>query len=96
MLIFIDYKMANTKLNELIGIANRVRCEIETMEGIIEELGIFWKSDAQAQYAMLLNADLYTVEAMLINIKKRAKELAEAIKCFDDVERSVELMIATL
>lgn len=73
MLIFIDYKMANAKLNELIGIANRVRCEIETMEGIIEELGIFWKSDAQAQYAMLLNADLYTVEAMLINIKKELR-----------------------
>lgn len=93
MIIKMDYEKVNSMMSEMIYAAKEVRGEIENMENTIEELGIFWASEASGEYAMKINADLYVAKAMLLGIKNGIKVLADSVQRFDAAERSIRELI---
>ena len=96
MLILFDYKATCSKLKNLLYIAKKISEEITAMEEEIEELGIFWDSDAMGEYALRITADLYTARAMLERIKQSIRTLSEVIIKFDLTEKKVMSMIDSM
>lgn len=93
MVVKLEYKAISAKVYELINLAREVKCEIENMENTVEELGVFWKSEAQAEHVMRVTADLYNAKAFLESIKQNIKILAETVKKFDEAECMVAELI---
>ena len=93
MVIMLDYERINKMMREMMLAATEVKNEIENMEETIEDLGIFWASNASNEYAMRVNTDLYTAKAMLIGITAGIKTLAESVVRFDAAERGIREMI---
>jgi len=95
-MILFDYKAVGIRLKALLIIAKNISSEIAKMEEEIEELGIFWESEAMGEYAIRLTADMYNARAMLEKIKQSIRELCEIIKRFDESERKVMAMIENM
>ena len=93
MVIMLDYERINKMMREMMLATKEVKNEIENMEETIEDLGIFWASNASNEYAMRVNTDLYTAKAMLIGITAGIKKLAESVVRFDAAERGIREMI---
>ena len=52
MVIMLDYERINKMMREMMLATKEVKNEIENMEETIEDLGIFWASNASHEYAM--------------------------------------------
>lgn len=96
MEIKVEYTGLGKRLYELLSIAKEVNFEIERMEEVFEELGIFWDSDAQGEYAIRVTADLYNSKAILRKICVCLKELAGLLKRFDEAEMKVSEMVLSI
>lgn len=86
MIIKIEYNNVSRGIYELFSLSKEVGKEIEHLDEIIEDLGIFWNSDVSEEYALKLNADIYNVRAILKKIVFYIKQLADVIYKFDEVE----------
>lgn len=93
MVIQMDYVAVNKMLREMILAAKEVKSEIEYMEETVENLGLFWTSEASGEYAMRITTDLYTAKAMLSGIKTSISVLGESVQRFDAAERTIRTMI---
>lgn len=93
MPIKLDFRAVSAKLFEMIEIAKEVRYEIENMEEVMDNLGIFWDSEAGGEYAMRFYADLYYAKALLEKIKWGMKTLLSVMRQFDDSERKIRAVI---
>lgn len=93
MLIKMDYVQVNKMMSEMIHTVKEVKNEIECMEETVEDLGIFWESEASMEYAMRITTDFYTAKAMLSEVKAGIRALAESVQRFDAAERSIRELI---
>lgn len=95
MLIRLEYSKISSKVSELINVAREVKKEIENMERTVEDLGVFWDSQSEAEYVMRLTADLYSARALLEKVKLNIRVLADTVRKFDEVECQIgELILA--
>lgn len=93
MLIRINYYAINKAISDFIDTAKEVSREINQMEEVFEDLSVFWDGESSMEFAMRVNADLYTANAMVEGIRNKAGELIEASKRFNNAEVEVQNLI---
>lgn len=96
MVIKMDYRYVMKLITEMLKIAKEVKKEIDHMEEISEDLYVFWESESSMEHAMRLAADLYKIKAMLEEIKKNIRILANVVKRFDENETSIKMLIESM
>lgn len=93
MNIRVEYSKLGKKIVEFISLAREVETEIERMEEVLEELLMFWESDANSKYYMRMMADLYNARLFLEKMRRSILDISEALQRFDDTERKISVLI---
>lgn len=93
MYIMIEYMQMNEKLAQMMTMLIGIKKEIEAMENTMEDLGIFWNSDASEEYAIKNAADLYNAKALVIKLLYSIKELHDFMENMDKAERHIGALI---
>jgi len=93
MVIKVEYVQMNDKLAQLLTALIGVKKEIELMEDTMENLGIFWNSEASEGYALKSTADLYNAKAIVIKLLYSVKEIHDFVESMDQAERRISSLI---
>lgn len=96
MIIKADYASIDSRLCELSSIVKEVRNEMEMMDEAVQNLGIFWESEASCEYALRINADMYVIRALLEKISLMIHSAREAVMRLDNAEVLVGNFIGEL
>jgi len=93
MILMLDYISVCARICELKEVVKEVKNEIENMEETIEDLGIFWVSDAQAEYAMRLTADLFNARTLVEKINDNIESISNTVRKFDETDSFIRGVI---
>jgi len=96
MIIRADYSAIDARLCDLARIVVMIRKEIEFLEEVIENLGIFWDSEASEEYAVQITADLVVVSALAEKAGITVQAIRGAIEKLDNAELQVGEIIMQL
>jgi len=93
MVIRADYNLIDKRLCELSKIIKEVKNELEVMDDTIENIGIFWESDAGSEYAIRITSDMLVILALAEKIGQTINSMRDAVGKLDKAETQIGILI---
>jgi len=93
MIIRADYRQIDKRLCELSVVLKAVKNELEEMDDAIQNLGIFWESEAGCEYALRITADMVTIAALAEKTGQNINSMREAVGRLDSAEKQVGILM---
>lgn len=88
-----DYVGMLNCANDLSHHVIRLRDEIEKLKFVLNDIDIFWKGEANAEFHLALNKDFVVMEALCLKMKYSSKMIKDAVNEYVDVENIINQMI---